>query len=719
MVYFSKLGEFGRFGNQLFQIAFLHSTAKKLNTTYQIPEWKYSKYFVSKFPETNNLPKSYLTLREPSYKYQPDLVDDWEREEWVETSPDILGYFQDVRYFSSPEEIKELFKLKSEYVDRIRETYKHLFTKETIFVGVRRTDYVSKPGYYNLPPLYYILALQKLEYKNKNIVFISDDLEWCKFHFGCLENTFFPEFESDIDQFICGTLADNWIIANSTFHFWAAFLGNPKKVIQPNHLFADHLYKEYGDTNFYIQNGTFEIFEHEDKRIDLSDVTFTIPVHYDHDDRKWNLELVICLLQQNFRTNIIIGEQGSDFFKYTEHWGEYIKFEDKEFHRTKFLNHMASVATTDIVVNLDADVMVAPAQLLQAVELIRENKADMVYPYQYLFARIPKIFRNRVFPKYDLEAFRKIGKGNDTPHRPSYGGMVVYNRRLFLENGGENEYCVSYSPEDYERFERFTKLGLRIERVNGNLYHFDHHIGINSSTSNPHYHKGVTELEKAKSYTVEQLKEYVATWEWIHPYTEKYYEDISEGATQSAEEIIKEISSIIPTKDIVDFGCGIGQWGVAAEKLGFNYTGIDFKVPKDRLLIKDYIDHDLREQLTLNKKYGLAISMEVFEHIEKRYSEKLVKDLCNSSDLVLFSAAIPGQGGLNHINEQWQSYWVDLFAKNSYGLYYTQPREYLISNRKIEYWYRQNMLLFASKCYTTSNTVFGPYLDYILPYNLR
>jgi SAM-dependent methyltransferase len=705
---------YARFGNNLWEIAAIHSFAKHHNTTYQIPKWSYSKYFISDLPETDNLPKPDVFIKEPTYKYndfvnkiQPDKV------------TDILGYFQDVRYFSSPEDIRELFKFKPEYIDRIRETYKHLFTRETIFVGVRRTDYVSKPGYYNLPPLYYILALQKLEYKNKNIVFISDDVEWCKFHFGCLENTFFPEFESDIDQFICGTLADNWIIANSTFHFWAAYLGNPIRVIQPNHLFADHLYKEYGDTNFYIQNDTFEIFEHEDKRIDLSDVTFTIPVHHDHDDRKWNLELIICLLQQNFKTNIIVGEQGSDFFKYTEHWGKYIKFEDKEFHRTKFLNHMASVTTTDIVVNLDADVMVAPAQLLQAVELIRDNKADMVYPYQYLFARIPKMFRNKIFPKYDLEAFRKIGKGNDTPHRPSYGGMVVYNRRLFLENGGENENFVSFNPEDYERFERFTKLGLKIERVKGNLYHFDHHIGLNSSTSNPLYNP--KELEKVKSMTPTELREYVNTWEWIHPYTEKYYEDISGGASKSFELIFEHLPHhlLINATHVIDLGCGVGHSAKAAKKYFKTYTGVDYKIPTEKLLISEneYLDCDLRYFADFGKYYDLVICTEVAEHIEERYANNLVGTICSAANLVLFSAAVTGQGGLGHYNEQMQSYWVEKFKAHGYDLCDYQIREKILTNKEIEYWYRQNILLFMN--HKNDNKVFGPYLDYILPHNLR
>ncbi|MEM3896848.1 MAG: hypothetical protein QW763_06255, partial [Archaeoglobaceae archaeon] len=73
--------------------------------------------------------------------------------------------------------------------------------------------------------------------------------------------------------------------------------------------------------------------------------------------------------------------------------------------------------------------------------------------------------------------------------------------------------------------------------------------------------------------------------------------------------------------------------------------------------------------------------------------------------VVLFSAAIPFQGGVRHINEQWPEYWVKLFEKKSFV-----PIDYLrwqIWNiQDIEVWYRQNVLLFVNKSYINKNKIF-------------
>src|SRR3546814_602456 len=107
-------------------------------------------------------------------------------------------------------------------------------------------------------------------------------------------------------------------------------------------------------------------------------------------------------------------------------------------------------------------ILVAPMQILKAVELIREGKGDMVYPYGFLFVRLPKKIHNDIFPRYDLEVFKEIKNGSDTVAAPSLGGAVLFDKVAFFEGGGENEAFRSYNPEDVERYERFRKLGYKI-----------------------------------------------------------------------------------------------------------------------------------------------------------------------------------------------------------------------------------------------------------------
>lgn len=87
------------------------------------------------------------------------------------------------------------------------------------------------------------------------------------------------------------------------------------------------------------------------------------------------------------------------------------------------------------------------------------------------------------------------------------------------------------------------------------------------------------------------------------------------------------------------------------------------------------MEHDLSEDPRLTKKYDLAISLEVVEHLSSESANMFIACFTNMSDIVLFSAAIPGQGGENHINEQWPEYWSGLFNERGYvGLNFARRR---------------------------------------------
>lgn len=208
----------------------------------------------------------------------------------------------------------------------------------------------------------------------------------------------------------------------------------------------------------------------------FKDTTFTIPVTADHKDRKENLEIVLEFLDY-FDTNILIGENKTNEFKYGQY--DYMKFDYEHFHRTKMLNEMAAKVTTPYIANWDADVVVSRKQLLEAVERLR-NGAGMVYPYEYCFARVE---RKDILGFYPY--FAKVKRRQGTKEKPSYGGAVLWNKEEFFRIGGENEKFISFGHEDVERFDRAKKMGVKIERVEGEIYHFEHWRGKDSSTKNP------------------------------------------------------------------------------------------------------------------------------------------------------------------------------------------------------------------------------------------
>lgn len=180
-------------------------------------------------------------------------------------------------------------------------------------------------------------------------------------------------------------------------------------------------------------------------------------------------------------------------------------------------------------------------------------------------------------------------------------------------------------------------------------------------------------------------------------YNAKFYREL-EATRDSAEEILPIIVEWFHPHSIVDVGCGAGEWLSVAVKLGVNdILGVDgewalkakLAIPREKFLV-----HDLASPLKLDRKFDVAMALEVAEHLEAAHAETFVHSLCSASDRVLFSAAIPGQGGRRHLNEQWPSYWADLFAKQGYGCY-DLLRARIWNNPRVLWYYAQNCLIFA------------------------
>jgi SAM-dependent methyltransferase len=149
-------------------------------------------------------------------------------------------------------------------------------------------------------------------------------------------------------------------------------------------------------------------------------------------------------------------------------------------------------------------------------------------------------------------------------------------------------------------------------------------------------------------------------------------------------------------KSVLDVGCGIGTWLKACQELGAKEIyGIDgVKISDHQLLIeKDkFRVVDITKPINLRRKYDLVLCLEVGEHLPKKYSNTIIKNLTLHGNTILFSAACPGQGGQNHVNCQWPSFWQNKF--NLFGFAcFDIIREKIWNNQKIEAWYRQNLFI--------------------------
>ena len=171
-----------------------------------------------------------------------------------------------------------------------------------------------------------------------------------------------------------------------------------------------------------------------------------------------------------------------------------------------------------------------------------------------------------------------------------------------------------------------------------------------------------------------------------------------EKSLYSAEKILLIVMKHFKVKTAADFGCGTGIFLKFLKDNGVSVTGLDLEHNEKRILSiteEEFIQADLTKPVHLNKKYDLSISLEVAEHLPESSAETFITSLCEASDVVLFSAAVKGQGGVGHINEQFLSYWQKIFLKKGYFML-DIIRPEIWNDENIHPYYRQNAVIFVS-----------------------
>ncbi len=170
-------------------------------------------------------------------------------------------------------------------------------------------------------------------------------------------------------------------------------------------------------------------------------------------------------------------------------------------------------------------------------------------------------------------------------------------------------------------------------------------------------------------------------------------------ARASALALVPRIVDLIHPTSVVDVGCGTGGWlSVFAEAGVGSYLGIDGPYVRGQLLITDthFMDADLSQPLSLPETFDLVVSVEVAEHLPPEAAETYVSSLSSLGDLVVFSAATPGQHSPGHVNLQWPAYWTRLFARH--GFLPADPfRRAIWNDERIAFWYRQNVVLYGTE----------------------
>jgi hypothetical protein len=212
MLVFQKLGNYGRLGNQMFQIASTAGIAIKNKTDYAFPAWNYSQYFKGEFPILPDL--NFQTYTETSPYYEDIVLDN-------SINWNLEGYFQSWKYFDHCKElILDLFDFERKPVDAVA-------------IHVRRGDYLNLQHTHPILEMeYYRSAME--HFLGEHFTVFSDDIQWC------IDNLPKQNVEystnstiNPIEDFKHMSSHRGFIIANSSFSFWAAYLSQSKDVIAP------------------------------------------------------------------------------------------------------------------------------------------------------------------------------------------------------------------------------------------------------------------------------------------------------------------------------------------------------------------------------------------------------------------------------------------------------------------------------------------------------
>jgi SAM-dependent methyltransferase len=180
-----------------------------------------------------------------------------------------------------------------------------------------------------------------------------------------------------------------------------------------------------------------------------------------------------------------------------------------------------------------------------------------------------------------------------------------------------------------------------------------------------------------------------------------------DGARSSAAAVMPVVVDAVRPESVLDVGCGCGDWLMAARALGVDdVLGIDGPwIGADELAIApaEFCAVQLAGRFDAGRRFDLVLCLEVAEHLRAASADPLVASLVAHAPVVLFSAAIPGQGGEGHVHEAWASEWRARFAARGWACF-DLVRERFWTDARVEVWYRQNARLFVDRARLAADT---------------
>lgn len=183
-------------------------------------------------------------------------------------------------------------------------------------------------------------------------------------------------------------------------------------------------------------------------------------------------------------------------------------------------------------------------------------------------------------------------------------------------------------------------------------------------------------------------------------YDADYYRDIDESTGQSAPLMVACVVRDLHPRTLLDVGCGTGAMLAEFRRLGVDVRGLEYSEAALRIcrsrglhverfnLERDHVDRP-------GVAYDVVLSTEVAEHLPESIADRYVDALVSQSGTVVFTAATPGQGGRDHVNEQPHEYWVAKFSTRGYRMDESLTHRWRDEwKERVSPWFSQNVMVF-------------------------
>jgi SAM-dependent methyltransferase len=181
-------------------------------------------------------------------------------------------------------------------------------------------------------------------------------------------------------------------------------------------------------------------------------------------------------------------------------------------------------------------------------------------------------------------------------------------------------------------------------------------------------------------------------------YSEEFFIHQAPGSSRSAQAIVPALVELVRPRSVVDVGCGVGTWLECFAQHGvtdvFGVDGDHVRRSQLRIAEREFEGIDLAKPFRMRRRFDLVLCLEVAEHLPPQSAPDIVESLVRLGDVIAFSAAIPHQGGILHLNEQWPAYWSELFARLGFASI-DCLRDRFWDDPRVDTWYAQNLIFYV------------------------